>query len=172
MCLRIHALLIVPFHEDLGLAQIFPMIDEATDAELAIAHTSFCDPYLLVVREDSSVVVLKAEATGDLDEVERGDALLATQWLSGCVHKPNGDDTSHLVYLLSAKGGLHVGSHHSKAENTLTFSDFCAPGFGETCLYCRESLLPSTHANYRRGAATSGGTRDFDRSHRCRSGQH
>lgn len=84
------------------------MIDEVTDAELTIVHTSFADPYLLVVRDDSSVVVLRADDTGDLDEVERGDALLATKWLSGSIHKSSGNNAKHLAYLLSSTGGLHV----------------------------------------------------------------
>ncbi|KAI9811358.1 MAG: mRNA cleavage and polyadenylation factor subunit [Pycnora praestabilis] len=108
---------------DLSIAQIFPMTDEITGAEPKVVSTSFADPYLLIVRDDSSVIVLEADDHGDLDEVERGDALLATKWISGSLYtdqshafqaevqdnKGNkGKDARTLLFLLSAEGGLHI----------------------------------------------------------------
>lgn len=106
---------------DFGLAQIFPMTDELTDAEPKIISTSFADPYMLVVRDDSSIMVLEADDSGDLDEVERGDILLATKWLSGSLYKDssgffdvlrNGPARTGipvvLLFLICAKGTLQV----------------------------------------------------------------
>jgi len=86
------------------------MLDEVTDTELTIVHTSFTDPYLLVVRNDSSITVLNANEKGEVDELDRGDALLASKWLSGCLYKSTTHGAKHMAYLLSATGGLHVGS--------------------------------------------------------------
>ena len=91
----------------LGLSQIYPMIDEETDNELKIKSSSFCDPYLLVIREDFSAVVLQVDANGELDEVEQGGAMKKTQWLSGCVYKA-ANESNAAVYLLDTKGSLNV----------------------------------------------------------------
>ena len=88
---------------------MYPMLDEVTDTELTIVHTSFADPYLLVVRDDSSIRVLKANEKGEVDELDPGDALLASKWLSGCLYKSTTHGAKHMAYLLSAIGGLYVG---------------------------------------------------------------
>ena len=108
---------------DFGLAQIYPMTDDLTGAEPKIVSTSFADPYLLVVRDDASVMVLEADDSGDLDEVERGDILLATKWLAGSLYKDSrgafsvlqkdqaqAGDTNVFLFLLSATGGLQVST--------------------------------------------------------------
>ena len=97
------------------------MTDEVTGAEPKIISASFADPYVLLIRDDASVMILKADESGDLDEVERGDNLLTTKWLSGSLYEDadgcfrlGPDDESEddivnvLVFLLSAEGGLYV----------------------------------------------------------------
>jgi len=83
------------------------MIDEETDNELKIKSSSFYDPYLLVIREDFSAVVLQVDANGELDEVEQGEVMSKTQWISGCIHKAAGE-LKAAVYLLDTKGTLNV----------------------------------------------------------------
>lgn len=97
------------------------MTDETTGAEPKIISASFADPYVLLVRDDASVMILEADESGDLDEVERGDDLLTTNWLSGSLYEDaddsfrlgpddgTEDDTVNvLMFLLSAEGGLYV----------------------------------------------------------------
>ncbi|KAK6001203.1 hypothetical protein QM012_003286 [Aureobasidium pullulans] len=96
------------YDADLGLSQIFPIIDEETDAELTVVHSSFCDPYLLLLREDSSLQILQVDKSGDLDELERGDAALASKWLSGSVYRSEKTGDKALAFLLSAEGGLSI----------------------------------------------------------------
>jgi len=83
------------------------MIDEETDNELKIKSSSLCDPYLLVIREDFSAVVLQVDANGELDEVEQGEAMSKIQWISGCVYKA-ADAPKAAAYLLDTKGTLNV----------------------------------------------------------------
>ncbi|KAI4851207.1 protein CFT1, partial [Aureobasidium sp. EXF-8845] len=96
------------YDADLGLSQIFPIIDEETDAELTVIHSSFCDPYLLLLREDSSLQILQVDKSGDLDELERGEAALVSKWLSGNVYKSEKTGDKALAFLLNADGGLAV----------------------------------------------------------------
>ncbi|KAG2161842.1 hypothetical protein VTO58DRAFT_109667 [Aureobasidium pullulans] len=96
------------YDADLGLSQIYPIIDEETDAELTVIHSSFCDPYLLLLREDSSMQILQVDKSGDLDELERGDAALASKWLSGSVYKSEMTGDKALAFMLNAEGGLAV----------------------------------------------------------------
>lgn len=96
---------------DLGLSQIYPILDETTEEEMTVVYSSFCDPYLLVVRQDSGLQILAVDESGDLDELERGDALLAQKWLSGCLYKSESTGDKALAFLLSAEGGLAVCVH-------------------------------------------------------------
>lgn len=97
------------------------MIDEETDNELKINSSSFCDPYLLVIREDFSAVVLQVDSNGELDEVEQGEGMSKTQWTSGCVYKAAGEAKA-AVYLLDTKGTLNVCKTRAvhKSDQTLT----------------------------------------------------
>ena len=102
------------------------MTDEVTGAEPKIISASFADPYVLLVRDDASVMILKADESGDLDEVERGDDLLTTTWLSGSLYEDADDSfrlsqddeteddiVNVLMFLLSAEGGLYVSNYQT-----------------------------------------------------------
>lgn len=65
------------FHSDLQLAQIIPMYNEDTGEEPAILKASFADPYLLLVRNDGSVMVhVCDEQTLEMEEVSLRSDLL------------------------------------------------------------------------------------------------
>lgn len=84
------------------------MVDEATDTEMKILHSSFADPYLLIIRDDLSVAIFKTEKNGDIEEMDKEDTLAATKWISGCLYKPANSKSGVAAYLLSAVGGLYV----------------------------------------------------------------
>ena len=99
------------------------MTDDATGAEPKVISASFSDPYVLLIRDDLSVMILRADESGDLDEVERGEAIAENKWLSGSLYEDSndvlrlesGDDSEDeagnvLLLLLSSIGGLQVGS--------------------------------------------------------------
>ncbi|KAK8181710.1 CPSF A subunit region-domain-containing protein [Phyllosticta capitalensis] len=112
------------YNSELGLEQMLVMEDE-NDQELRIISTSFCDPYIMVLREDSSVIVLQADSNGEMEEIDRGDALLSTKWLSGCIHKSASTGNKPLVYLLSAEGGLHVFDPTNFSEPVHVATSLC-----------------------------------------------
>ena len=91
---------------DLSLSQIIPMIDDETDAELKIVHTSFCDPYLLVIRDDSSVQLLWVGESGDIEPLENDATVKERKWLSGCLH--DGFHEEPVLFLLAADGGVYL----------------------------------------------------------------
>jgi cleavage and polyadenylation specificity factor subunit 1 len=91
---------------DFSLEQIIPAADETTGVELEIIGASFCDPYVSLIRSDSSIAVY--ESTSDeLEELERGDGILAAQWLSASVYKPPNTNEG-LLFALTAEGALRV----------------------------------------------------------------
>lgn len=105
------------------------MTDDLTGAEPKIVSTSFADPYLLIIRDDASIMILEADDSGDLDEVERGDVLLATKWLAGSLYKDSKGafsvlqkqkaqlgNTNVFLFLLSATGGLQVSAWRLSAS--------------------------------------------------------
>ncbi|GAM85892.1 hypothetical protein ANO11243_039020 [Dothideomycetidae sp. 11243] len=96
------------YDKDLSLSQIFPIIDASTDEELQVIHASFCDPYLLLLRSDSSVQLLKADATGELDEVEGSELQKEAKWLSACLYQPADSQLEPMCFLLNERGGLVI----------------------------------------------------------------
>ena len=121
MCLRVFELTGLLTVSDLGLAQIYPLTDEESDTGPKVIHASFADPYVLLIRDDSSAVVLTADESGDLDEVSQSEAFKAGEWLSGSLYEDSNDvlrleypeesedeASNVLMFLLNAKGGLQV----------------------------------------------------------------
>jgi len=61
---------------DLQLTQIIPMFDDDTGAEPNIVFSSFADPYMLLIRNDQSVVIYRCDSQSmEVEEVERADSL-------------------------------------------------------------------------------------------------
>lgn len=98
------------YEADLGLSQIIPMIDEVTDAELRIVATSICDPYMFVLRDDSSVQVLKVDKQGEVEPLEIEGPVKESKWLAGCLY--SGPMTTHetTLWLLDEGAGLQIFS--------------------------------------------------------------
>ncbi|KAL1965959.1 hypothetical protein VTN77DRAFT_4899 [Rasamsonia byssochlamydoides] len=71
---------------NLGLAQIYPVWDEDTSDERIAVSASFADPYLVILRDDASILLLQADESGDLDELPVNDDITSQNWLSGCLY--------------------------------------------------------------------------------------
>ncbi|GKU03346.1 unnamed protein product [Fusarium langsethiae] len=106
---------------DLGLTQILPMLDEETGAEPRVTSASIVDPYLLLIRDDSSLMLAQIDSNNELEEVEKMDATLQnTKWHAGCLYadtkgafqlnaSDKGAETEKIMmFLLSSTGALHV----------------------------------------------------------------
>ncbi len=106
---------------DIGLTQIFPVAEDGTDNELQVLSASFADPYLLLLRDDQSLFIVKCDENGELEEVEIPEKMTGVQWMSGCLyldrsgtfgrasgHKEGGLDVK--MFLLRSDGALHVSN--------------------------------------------------------------
>ena len=83
---------------------------------------SFAEPYVLLLLDDSKTMLLKADDAGELEEVEQGDTLSSTAWLSISIFDDSNDvfrlageeeeaddeGSSVLIFLLNVNGGLQV----------------------------------------------------------------
>ena len=97
------------YDSDLGLSQIIPMLNEETDEELNIIHTSFRDPYLLMLREDSSVQIMQVLKSGDVEPLDDEKTVLQEkQWLSGCLYSGSLTGDKAVAFLLDENGGLNA----------------------------------------------------------------
>ncbi|USP76958.1 uncharacterized protein yc1106_04232 [Curvularia clavata] len=94
------------YDSELNMDQILPMEDEESGNELNVINASFADPYLLILREDSSVKIFKATGDGELEDVE-ASGLSGTQWLSASLFK-SVSFTEVFAFLLTPEGGLRV----------------------------------------------------------------
>lgn len=73
---------------DLGLAQIYPVWDEDTSEEHIAVSASLVGSYLAILRDDSTLLLLQADNSGDLDEISLDGGLggLSLKWLSCCLY--------------------------------------------------------------------------------------
>ncbi|OXV09323.1 hypothetical protein Egran_02911 [Elaphomyces granulatus] len=80
------------YDTNLGLAQIYPLWDEDTSDESderTAVSASFADPYLLILHNDFTLLILQADESGDLDEVLISEEISSRKWLSGCLYTDN-----------------------------------------------------------------------------------
>ena len=108
-------------------------------------------------------MVLNADESGDLDEVERGDFLLEHKWTSGSLYDDSSDTFrleseddeeeaagNFLLFLLSIDGGLHVciGLYHKLVSIRLYLTDVVvdlpAPKLKNASVCRGRSELPTT----------------------------
>lgn len=72
------------------------------------------------MRDDSSLLLLQADKSGDLDEVSLPDEVVATKWRSGCIYHDkhrafasnsaqNGADTQLILFAVNMDYKLSVG---------------------------------------------------------------
>jgi cleavage and polyadenylation specificity factor subunit 1 len=115
---------------DLGLAQILPMLDEETGAEPKIAKASLADPFLLLIRDDASILVARCDDDNDLEEIERDDdILLTTKWHTGCLYrdtagaftsiqqnKRSNDAGPVYMFLFNSEGTLYVSTRQGETS--------------------------------------------------------
>jgi cleavage and polyadenylation specificity factor subunit 1 len=86
--------------------QILPMEDEDGGNELNVINASFADPYLLILRHDSSVKIFKATGDGELEDVE-ATGFSGTPWLSASLFK-SASFTEIFAFLLTPEGALRI----------------------------------------------------------------
>ncbi|ODH13612.1 hypothetical protein ACO22_07085 [Paracoccidioides brasiliensis] len=109
------------YDSGLGLAQIYPVWDEDTSEERSVVHASFADPYVLIIRDDSSILLLQADESGDLDEIETDGIIESTTWISGSLYQdkyrsflsyegtPNRKPSDNvLLFLLNSESKLYI----------------------------------------------------------------
>jgi hypothetical protein len=93
---------------DFDLEQIVPMNEDAADDDLRIVRVSFCDPYILVLRHDLTILVLKRdEKTGELAEIPNS-GFQGTRWRSANLYQPSGQQSTPFVVLNSIRGQVQV----------------------------------------------------------------
>ena len=94
------------------------------------ASATFLDPYLVIIRDDSSVLLLQADESGDLDEVLLPNEVNSSRWRSGCLYRDNSrsfsiansssQDPSEdevLLFLLSLEYKLSVGRREKNIQS-------------------------------------------------------
>lgn len=100
---------------DLALAQIYPMWDEDTSDERIAVSATFADPYLAILRDDSSLLLLQSDENGDLDEVSVNEDISSQSWLSSCLYadvtgifSEVNSKSNVLLFMLNAEHKLFV----------------------------------------------------------------
>lgn len=73
-----------------------------------VKSASFADPYLLILRDDGSALILEADANGDIDELEQSEAFTSLKWKSGCIYKSHEKNKKIILNLLAETGTIKV----------------------------------------------------------------
>lgn len=127
------------------------MLDEETGAEPRAISASIVDPYLLLIRDDSSIFLAQIDSSNELEEVEKtDDTLLSTKWLAGCLYtdtsgvfQPSlgdkGTETEKtMMFLLSSTGALHVSGMRLGWARTDSRSRYMlCPTYRSRCMWLR-----------------------------------
>jgi len=108
------------YDAEFAVAQIFPLSSEDTDVEIKIIAASFSDQSLFLLDDRSQVHLFKMDRSGDLEEIEIGDHISQSQWLSGCLYQSDVTKNDTLMFLLSAQGGLRI--YHLSDLSTVAYS--------------------------------------------------
>lgn len=130
------------------------MSDDPEDPKIVSA--SFAEPYMLLVRDDSSLMILKADESGELDEIACRESLQSTKWLSGSLFDDSDDtfrlelneddeeSSSVLMFLLSVTGGLKVKGSATFRNRQMSneIEDFPNVKARSTCVYGGGTELP------------------------------
>jgi len=141
---------------DLGLAQILPMLDEETGAEPKIVKASLADPFLLLIRDDTSIFVARCDDDNDLEEIEKNDEVLITaKWLTGCLYRDttgsftsiqrdtrSNDAGPVYMFLFNAEGELYVSvRNHETSVDPDSSSGICIARSRKACVCGRRSFF-------------------------------
>ncbi|PYI19197.1 protein cft1 [Aspergillus japonicus CBS 114.51] len=70
------------YDSDLGLTQIYPIWDDDSNDERMAVSASFADPCLAILRDDSTLLILQSDESGDLDEVILHEQFAVKSWIS------------------------------------------------------------------------------------------
>ncbi|RMD39906.1 hypothetical protein DV735_g5227, partial [Chaetothyriales sp. CBS 134920] len=101
-----------------GLSQIFPIVDEEEGQTAKAIRADFLEPYLVLVKDDLSLSLLKADRKGEFDELDVPDSLSVNITSAGLYQdsqdffqtsrlvKPGHPDTGRLLLVLNADGLL------------------------------------------------------------------
>jgi hypothetical protein len=134
------------------------MLDEDTGAEPRAMSASIADPYLLIIRDDSSAFIAKVDSSNELEELGKEDqTLVNTKWLTGCLYtdtaavfaeevagKGAKPAQSILLFLLSATGALYVSAWMGRLSSLrimLTIPDLSSSRPLKTRLCRRRTVL-------------------------------
>ena len=104
------------------------MVEEDSDSGAPVIAASILDPFILLVKNDSTLALLRSEENGDVEEIEATAASSEIRCISACLYEdtndvlrlPFDDDsdveaTNVLAFLLTPHGGLKV-SLNGKSE--------------------------------------------------------
>jgi cleavage and polyadenylation specificity factor subunit 1 len=80
------------------------------------------DPYLAIIRDDSTLLLLQADDSGDLDEVTLSEDVVSQKWLSACFYSDNAGfftaPFASILFLLNQDHQLYV--------SVLTLPSYCS----------------------------------------------
>lgn len=79
------------YDSDFGLAHIEPIVDEDSGSEARVATAQILDPYIAIVKDDKTALLLKVDKKGELEEIELPEFSEGTKFVSASLYT---DDTN------------------------------------------------------------------------------
>lgn len=106
------------YNKDFGLDQIFAIVDEDADATAEVVAATVTETHILILKSDQTISLLKADKSGDLDELELPDIVPNEDIISACLFNDyrdffdikrftrNSADARSLVLAILTKDGV------------------------------------------------------------------
>lgn len=74
------------YDSDFGLAHIEPIVDEDSGSEARVATAHIVDPYIAIVKDDNTALLLKVDKKGELEEIELPEFPEGTKFVSASIY--------------------------------------------------------------------------------------
>ena len=106
------------YDSDFGLSQIFPIVDEEEGQSARAVRASFVEPFIVLLKDDSNLTLLKADSKGELEECDLPESLNAGNFSSAWLYLDQQDffqasrfqrsksSDSNILLLLLTKDGM------------------------------------------------------------------
>ena len=106
------------YDSSFGISQILPIVDEDEDQLARAVHADFAEPYMTVLKDDQTLMLLKADKNGELEELDLPDPSMtlasaslyidSSDFFQASRYQATSADPPVLLTLLETSGTLSI----------------------------------------------------------------
>lgn len=133
---------------DFGLAQIWPINDEESERNTKAVKACILEPVVLILKDDATLLFLKADSNGELDELELPEPLAKERYISMTLYNDVGNFFNTQRFYRQKAHGINGNLLLGLLNNQGKFSIFSLPNITiEVFSFDGLPFMPSLLAN-------------------------